>query len=585
MWCAQPAYFVNASGYCERCPSGCKTCASGTGECTECFIGFYKTAYGGECQLLSAGHFLGSDNLIYECDPYCNTCAFNSTFCTSCPTGRTFLQDGQCVKCPEGWFIKNNECRPCESFCRTCSLEAFRCTSCFSDNYLSPSNFSCTACTGGGFYRKQSGECLPCEATCKNCSEWTGICNECKGGMALMYDRIACTECNGVDMFRGSDNKCYFCDVNCASCFGTPTNCTRCTGSYLSIANKTCGICGVGYFPSGDYCYKCDSSCVECTELPHKCIVCPTGKILMTSNNTCVDNCPAEHFLTPYLECHPCIDNCAECQNQTGNCTKCREGTYLMQATRRCEWCEEARGFYLNTTDSRCYKCMDICKTCLNDTTCSSCENNYFISEDNGTCTSCGEGYFVDWSVNGNLKCKQCDAGCRVCEGKKNYCTQCQSGYYFSPDSRTCVSICSTGSFVNLLNQCVPCANNCTSCSSPYGHCQTCIDGLVPIQLTGHVYCGSPCPSKFYLDTSLKVCLPCNVRCAECSKTATNCTACSNWNDKSYLSTTNSTCSPCGYGFYPGPQGKCFPCTGNCLHCQGASSQTCSRCNTPAIFV
>jgi hypothetical protein len=124
-------------------------------------------------------------------------------------------------------------------------------------------------------------------------------------------------------------------------------------------------------------------------------------------------------------------------------------------------------GYFLDSAKNICYQCTNHCFTCATSTTCSVCEEFYFLRKD-GTCAPC----LGDTA----LKCKVCS--------DESTCTQCDCGYFLYTKGRmnTCV-LCNldgqwkdgTDADANGLNYCYDCVPGCKTCSSR-DTCKECVD-------------------------------------------------------------------------------------------------------------
>lgn len=116
----------------------------------------------------------------------------------------------------------------------------------------------------------------------------------------------------------------------------------------------------------------------------------------------------------PNLRSTICPTSCRSCRFGTTQCSSCYDGKYL-------------------TSYGSCSSCRTGCKRCSSYTSCSSCENGYYMSY--SSCNSCGAhcsscssannchtcygGYFNDGG-----RCVQCTSGCSKCRNR-NQCEIC----------------------------------------------------------------------------------------------------------------------------------------------------------------
>lgn len=101
----------------------------------------------------SDGYILKNDTCIVDkCNSHCKTCKGYSEdddnqMCISCKENKVVL-NGNCIgKCPERYFVKDNNCNECDNSCFSCSENPTNCTSCIDGEYLDESNHTCNNCT------------------------------------------------------------------------------------------------------------------------------------------------------------------------------------------------------------------------------------------------------------------------------------------------------------------------------------------------------------------------------------------------------------------------------------------------------
>ncbi|KAL7722117.1 hypothetical protein QTN25_000878 [Entamoeba marina] len=104
-------------------------------------------------------------------------------------------------------------------------------------------------------------------------------------------------------------------------------------------------------------------------------------------------------FFLFYLSIATCIDNCLICDGDDVDSLVCIQ-------------CEDT--FYL---DSICIPCPSNCIQCLNNNTCTQCDDDF--------------GFVVD-EETGYITCEQCDDGCLECMRGK--CLECAEGYIINED-------------------------------------------------------------------------------------------------------------------------------------------------------
>lgn len=85
--------------------------------------------------------------------------------------------------------------------------------------------------------------------------------------------------------------------------------------------------------------------------------------------------------------------------------------------------------YYANSTDDKCYSCINSCYNCINYNQCTSCPTSSYLLIANYTCFQnvCPIGYFIYYQT-----CKLCTSSlnCQSCSNSVS-CDSCISGYYF----------------------------------------------------------------------------------------------------------------------------------------------------------
>ena len=102
----------------------------------------------------SDGYTLKNDTCIVDkCNSHCKTCKGyseddNNQMCISCKNENEVVLNGNCIeKCPDRYFVKDNNCQECNDSCFSCSENPNNCTSCIDGEYLDESNHTCNNCT------------------------------------------------------------------------------------------------------------------------------------------------------------------------------------------------------------------------------------------------------------------------------------------------------------------------------------------------------------------------------------------------------------------------------------------------------
>ena len=117
-----------------------------------------------------------------------------------------------------------------------------------------------------------------------------------------------------------------------------------------------------------------------------------------------------------------CDDHCSTCStiadDNHQNCLTCLEGLYFIDGTTNCiDDSIKEKGYYFK--DDKYYKCDEKCATCISETECINCGQNYYPLEDDSTkCypkDNFPEKYYFDESTG---IIKLCYELCLTCTGK-----------------------------------------------------------------------------------------------------------------------------------------------------------------------
>ncbi|ELP88046.1 tyrosine kinase, putative, partial [Entamoeba invadens IP1] len=235
---------------------GCKMYL--TGVCVECEKDYYlknricvspnlttscstPSPYG--CLSCSVGYYL-DDGKCQVCNKKCLDCVELPNECVSCSTDtflknhdcvsnieldtkcETYLPNGMCMKCRNGYYMFDSTCYMCDTSCATCVGEANQCVLCNGTNYM------------------RDGKCLP-QSSIVGCN-------------VTISPIEGCTQCQ--DGYFKNNKECQLCTLNCTTC-DNPTTCSSCKSEWILQTN---GLC-----KSVEYIEEClvvkDSRCVRCT--------------------------------------------------------------------------------------------------------------------------------------------------------------------------------------------------------------------------------------------------------------------------------------------------------------------------------
>jgi proprotein convertase subtilisin/kexin type 5 len=213
--------------------------------------------------------------------------------------------------------------------------------------------------------------------------------------------------------------------------------------------------------------------------------------------------------------------------------------------------------YYSNITDHLCYKCPEECASCYYPQLCLTCVANHYLYS--GACVESCPTFPVITYANPN----------RIC-GAAYQCTQ---GYYALNSTKSCVTSCPAGFYVNIASQtCDSCMKGCSYCLNG-AQCITCNSNLsiwsnykcyvfcsARNRFYGTTGCVAQCPNGTYLN--ITTCQSCSSTCKTCIVTAQNCLVCANG-----LYISNGICVS--------------TCPTNTSPQNVNNSQTCVSCNGP----
>ena len=225
--------------------------------------------------------------------------------------------------------------------------------------------------------------------------------------------------------------------------------------------------------------------------LPGNCLTCNKGYYLPLNeidNKIClpcekIENCQTcfgdkYHILCSscdssfYLENNMCIKKQKKVKCIIGEKEKCKSCKEEEDLIDECQTCNE--GYYLseNTNKSECLNC-DIIENCLdckevnNNVKCKKCPNGYEILDN-----SCIE---RDCSIGKNEKC----SSCKIEKGRKRECKTCNEGYFLSEENQTICSKCTIKnckqcSFKDRKEVCDECKDTFISIKDENGNIESC---------------------------------------------------------------------------------------------------------------
>ncbi|ELP91541.1 hypothetical protein EIN_452320, partial [Entamoeba invadens IP1] len=403
------------------------------------------------------------------------------------------LRNGVVYRCDNGNYLnENNQCVTCKNNSSICinyksisivlscgnnSIYNVETMSCNSDNNcLKYGKDYCSKCVDVNMELKY-GKCSVCSVpNCKYCEG--GKCKRCNekyviqtNGFCFEQSEVGCAKANGMSCPQcnegfyaietlNNEGKYDFCIpisntqiADCKYSLISQSKCVECFDSFklkngkcseqfedqendeennstitkqdkkgvevscFTRNNKGCERCISGYYFNNSECEKCPNHCYHCY------------------NTSYCLTCDPQYYLSSTFTCEPLGNLFTKCDLTLptgGGCAICKDH------------------YYKQKTD--CISCDESCGTCVDSTSCLSCQNEHFklsgsesklcVSYDNLTncetktpigCLRCEDGYYLD-----NYICKNCSENCISCDSYQN-CKKCVEKDYVLVDSQ-CVS-------------------------------------------------------------------------------------------------------------------------------------------------
>ena len=353
----------------------------------------------------------------------CKLCGENCLQCTGL---------GKCMKCGYGYILVNGLCQ---------SKEAMKCnkvddrTICYEcdPSYGFDNNGDCKVNSNTLCVVQKEGSCHQCSTIMEEpyqCAEKT---TEDVEGLKQAIDDSSNSGNNNDDEDDDDDdnenddkveNKAYPYKQSC-NMFST-VGCLR---------------CNPGYYVDGMECKKCNPECATCTD-GNSCSTCAKG------DETYIDG------------------KCTKIEDISANCRQ------LLPNGVGCAFCLD--GYYRNSTE--CMQCPEGCSTCLDNTLCFGCNDNYYmtaymsvckhqdalgemcLNKTKQGCQECAEGYYLE-----SNECHLCKEGCLTCNNGLK-CTACVEGFVKDVDLES--FICRNITEVEFCLTAVE--GKCTQCVDEY---------------------------------------------------------------------------------------------------------------------
>ncbi|XP_043916303.1 extracellular matrix organizing protein FRAS1-like [Protopterus annectens] len=567
--------FYNHGRDCRVCKEGCATCKNGM-ECLSCKDSLLLKY--GQCVPSCGNGFYPHQHSCAACHAICLSCTGpTERDCQLCKDPSHVKKSGLCVvDCGRGFYVNNGSCYACDQSCETCYLDSPMCLSCPLGRVLH--NGKCISHCPNGYYKSASEKCKACHSSCATCSSSAALqCITCSDGLLLQHGQ--CLSACGMG-FYPDRGVCTACHKSCRTCVGPESeNCILCLnpeevlqltheedGHYYGVCQSQCksGF----YVDHSQVCQECSSTCSSCIgNTPLDCTACLSPRSLYKGQ--CLHKCPGGFFNkdNSCISCHP---SCKECSGSSeSDCTSCHPHVLLLDGSCRTS-CKE--GQYLNLVGF-CVDCSSECQRCVadlrsNDHICLWCKKPHFFLLGNSCIPECPAGYY-----NANGVCEKCHASCQNCNGGSPFaCTSCKSSLVLAQNGM-CVSRCSPGFYLDSSHKvCQPCNSRCLTCESATV-CTSCRDPSRVLLFGECLY--EVCAQQYYLDYATRSCKECDWSCNACSgPLGTDCLQCMD----GYVLQEGTCTEQCSAGFYK-KEDKCFRCDLPCVECMDDGH--CTLCQVP----
>jgi hypothetical protein len=580
----------------------CGDCHTNYQKCDVCAKdsdGIPYPTFNGNCVVVNPGFGIDTEfGGVFPCPRGCLRCQADYTICMRCDNDKGYYvytnpadNRVQCQSATQAPLIKpkygldstNKFWVPCKiANCVECSADFQVCTKCMDGFYLK--NIPTTdpqVCLNldtmpRGLGVDTSSPDIPKVAPCKdpkclNCATNYQQCQLCDQSLiadVLNGNCLSTTQYSSLTIYGKVTTNSFNQVMPC----NQPTQCLDCLDDYMKC--KTClatqfideitGICyadkafppfyGEVVAPAGSKLLaiaKCENDlCADCIDNYKKCMKCKSIDYFYdTTNYVCYTQPPDGFGLNTqatFRQILPCNGGpiCNYCPLNYQICQGCSEGNFFDVDTKTCIAADQVKeGKGKITTSAR----PEI-KTCLSDTTCKNCFNNYMM------CTECMEGYYVykpdglcyDFNnfklttgivkqpLGQNLlEIADCAVmGCKICKLDYRICDECNTGLYLNTAANTCPQNIDIGLGLKqgtTINEIIACKDsNCIDCKANSLICAACNSatflGLVEQSCftsipTGY---GKNLPSS---STSIRTCQQ-KTECKMCSENFALCTDC-----------------------------------------------------------
>lgn len=524
-----PGYILTQDVY-KPCYFSCNECtAVGNSDehyCSSCKNGYFPiynhTSICIKGDVGEVGYYLGTDpttgeKKFYGCSENCIKCSDGPTSsaqnCDECKSGLYFVEGTtNCLNSPEGYYLDDTAkiYKECYSTCKTCFGEGtsidHNCSGC-KEGYNKVNNNCNSGCSADQY--TQGKTCVSACDTNYVTDRVNMKCVNCKDLYKYNYNGACITENDKPSNTYTSNpdfNILSDCDSACATCSEAPTKCTSCTKSDFYLLDGNCvSLCSNNYYQS-DFSKKC----INCAN---------QSQYKKEDENACINSIPPHYYLdplSPYNIVKKCKDECESCTD-INVCTSCIENFFL--SNDECLTCDTTH--YYNAALNKCENCKDKIPESYKFKDRNECEypkpTNTYISDPTHnileycylTCETCSDG---GDSINHN--CNSCILGYTEHPTKPGVCVvDCQLDsllWYLNPNNEV---ICITTdkcpeNYPLLVEGSYQCVDSCKGPSSCI-KCQT--DYLFEYSGT----CISQCPQDTLADFMNQKC----IKNDECTKT------------------------------------------------------------------
>ena len=525
---------------CYHGVSNCNKCTSGD-ICTECYEGYNLVDDGEICGDLSTKLFYldSLDDKYKSCSKYtsmpnCNKCEYiNNYKCLQCITNYIIIhyneESNSCIdqsSLPANQYISDDDINyfPCNNYienCDTCNSKD-NCLSCKTGYTKVNDNKLCLLTSDINdkkYYKDTDNYYYPCSHNLDNCIKCDNKdkCTDCISSEFVMEENDICISKTLVEQkyyYLNENNKYSSCSKisNCDKC-NSVTDCIYCKeGFYLVKENDNdeieCKNVDINYYypiteGTKQYYKKCDKdiiNCEKCTSSNY-CTQCKNNYVFVEDDHTkCEDFSTEKYYFDndsqKYRFCSNKLSDCDKCKflNDILICTLCLSDYVLKHDENiQCDEklnLEENPNYYTNDSGINYYSCSlynDVtnCEECTNKETCTKCQINYNLYNNNKACIKQSDieeqKYYYDDNIQEYIPCFILLSGCDSCNSKTK-CIQCDEGfeleindtcisqslieeniYYQDEDSHKYISC-------TIIDNCLTCTSSsfCTSCQEGF---------------------------------------------------------------------------------------------------------------------